>query len=271
MTAREVQPTPPSTPTAALRLELADQLLGFVVSQAIYVAATLGIADQLAEGPRSATDLAVAAGADPDRLYRLLRLLAGHGIFVELPGGQFVNSARSQLLREGPGSLRALAMSVGENAYPAMGATQRMVQTGQPAFELVFEAVWEEHLARNPVASKRFNHLAAARAKAVAEVLAVRPWHGAETVVGVGAGSGALVQGLLERCPDLHGVISTSRTWSLARPDRSRPRAWPVAARRWPGASSKVSPRAATSTSWPMSCTAGTTPTPGRSLGRSAG
>jgi hypothetical protein len=55
-------------PTAAVRSELAGQLLGFVVSQAIYVAATLGIADQLAEGSRSATDLAVAAGADPDGL-----------------------------------------------------------------------------------------------------------------------------------------------------------------------------------------------------------
>jgi hypothetical protein len=59
---------PRSMPTAAVRSELAGQLLGFVVSQAIYVAATLGIADQLAEGSRSATDLAVAAGADPDGL-----------------------------------------------------------------------------------------------------------------------------------------------------------------------------------------------------------
>jgi hypothetical protein len=125
MTAREVQPMPQSTPTAAVRSELVGQLLGFVVSQAIYVAATLGIADQLAEGPRSATELAGAVdAADPDGLYRLLRLLAGHSIFAELPGGQFTNSGQSELLREGPGSLRPLAMLVGEVGHPAMGRSR---------------------------------------------------------------------------------------------------------------------------------------------------
>jgi hypothetical protein len=46
------------------------------------VAAVLRIADLLADGPRSTTELAVAADADPDGLDRLLRLLAGRGIFV---------------------------------------------------------------------------------------------------------------------------------------------------------------------------------------------
>jgi hypothetical protein len=69
-----------------------------VLSQAIHVAAVLGIADLLAEGPRSVTALAAAAAADRDGLHRLL---AGHGIFTELPGGRFANSAHSQLLAEG--------------------------------------------------------------------------------------------------------------------------------------------------------------------------
>jgi hypothetical protein len=77
----------PAEPAAAGGEQLAGMLLGFVVSQAIYVAAVLGIADLLADGPRSVTALAAAAGADPDGLYRVLRLLAGHGIFTELPKG----------------------------------------------------------------------------------------------------------------------------------------------------------------------------------------
>jgi hypothetical protein len=111
----------PDKPAATAGGELAGWILGIVVSQAIYVATVLGTADLLAGGPRSATALALAADAGPDGLYRLLRLLVGHGIFVELPGGRFANSAQSELLREVPGSLRALAGSVGERDYPALG------------------------------------------------------------------------------------------------------------------------------------------------------
>ena len=201
-------PEPMPAEPAEAGQELAGSLVGFVLSQAIHVAAVLGIADLLAAGPRSATELAVAADADPDGLYRLLRLLAGHGIFTELPGGRFANSAHSQLLREGcPGSLRPLAISVGAGAYPALAATRQMVQTGRPAFEIAFGAVWEEHLARDPAARKRVNDLAAARGQAVAGVLAERPWAGTECVVGIGAGSGAVIQGLLGRRPGLRGVI----------------------------------------------------------------
>ena len=48
---------------------------GFQVSQAIYVAATLGIADLLAHGPRSGDDLATATASHPGALYRVLRAL----------------------------------------------------------------------------------------------------------------------------------------------------------------------------------------------------
>jgi len=197
----------PAEPAETAGRQLTARLLGFVVSQAVYVAAVLGIADLLAAGPRSATALAADTGADPDGLYRLLRLLAGHGIFVELPGGRFANSAHSELLREMPGSLRALAVAVGEGGYPALGATRRMIQTGQPAFEVVFGAVSEERLARDPAASRRFNRLVAARKRALVEVLAERAWAGTETVVDVAGGNGALLLGLLERRAGLRAIV----------------------------------------------------------------
>src|SRR4029077_10358110 len=54
---------------------------GYQVSQAIHVAATLGIADLLKDGPRCANDLAAATGTHPGSLYRLLRALAAVGVF----------------------------------------------------------------------------------------------------------------------------------------------------------------------------------------------
>ena len=53
---------------------------GYQRSQALAVAAELGIADLLRDGPRSADDLAAATGTDPRSLYRLLRALASIGV-----------------------------------------------------------------------------------------------------------------------------------------------------------------------------------------------
>lgn len=58
----------------------------FQVSQAIYVAATLGIADLLKDGPKSIEELAETTGTHAPSLYRLLRALASVGIFIESDG-----------------------------------------------------------------------------------------------------------------------------------------------------------------------------------------
>ena len=69
----------PGSPAA----ELGSLLFGYRVSQAISVAATLGVPDALADGPRSADDLAAPLSCDAFSLYRLLRLLAAAGVLVE--------------------------------------------------------------------------------------------------------------------------------------------------------------------------------------------
>src|ERR687885_1317645 len=87
----------------------------FQVSQAIYVAATLGIADLLEDGPKSADELAEATGAHAPTLYRLLRALASVGVFAEKTDGRFGLTPLAEYLRTGtPGSLRAWAMQIGQ-------------------------------------------------------------------------------------------------------------------------------------------------------------
>src|SRR5215218_8930264 len=86
---------PKEQPAIALR-RLID---GFQVSQAIHVATVLGIADLLAAGPRSSDELAAASGSHPDALYRLLRALAGVGVFREEPGRRFASTPLGDCLR----------------------------------------------------------------------------------------------------------------------------------------------------------------------------
>jgi hypothetical protein len=188
------------------RAELAGRIMGFMASQAVYVAAKLGIADLVGERAQSATELAEAVGADPDALYRLLRFLAGNSIFVEGEGG-FANSELSELLRDAPGSFRDFALVFGEEFYPAFGETLRQVETGERSFDAVFAASWDEYLAADPEKSTRFNRFMAGGKGMVADALAACAWHGDEIVVDVGGGNGALLQALLERRPDLRGIV----------------------------------------------------------------
>src|SRR5947199_10748516 len=57
---------------------------GYAISQALYVAATLGVADCLAEKPRSIDDLATSLDVHAESLYRIMRMLASVGVFHEL-------------------------------------------------------------------------------------------------------------------------------------------------------------------------------------------
>src|SRR5512145_2271442 len=93
-------------PPVAL-LELAQ---GSMMTQAIYVAAELGIADVLRDGPLTVDEIAGAVDANPDAVHRLLRLLASHSIFAEQNDGRFKLTPMADALRsDAPVSMRGLA------------------------------------------------------------------------------------------------------------------------------------------------------------------
>ena len=58
-------------------------IFGFSITRAIAVAAELGIADRLADGPRTAAELVRECGVLEHPLYRMLRALAGEDVFAE--------------------------------------------------------------------------------------------------------------------------------------------------------------------------------------------
>jgi len=74
---------------AASPLALLEMISSSWMSQAIYVAARLGIADLLAEGPKKSDELARSVGAHADSLYRLMRGLATLGLCAERGDGVF--------------------------------------------------------------------------------------------------------------------------------------------------------------------------------------
>ena len=83
----------PDTPGFPPWIRLLRFIEGKRISQVIYALAELNVADQLIAGPRSVADLATAVNANPDALYRLLRVSSAVGVFREEPDGSFKHYA----------------------------------------------------------------------------------------------------------------------------------------------------------------------------------
>jgi O-methyltransferase domain/Dimerisation domain len=200
---KEAQVDQPSPP-AALR----QMLTGFWMTQCLYAAARLGIADVVAEGPRPVAELATRVHANPSALYRLLRALASVGVFAEVGSQCFEQTPLSSLLREGTSdSLRGLALLLGTISVPVWAQIVHSVQTGQPAVETVLGSSLFEYLDHNPEAAKIFDEAMAGQTVMIARaVSAAHDFSRYQTIVDIGGGKGALIAEILEAAPRSRGI-----------------------------------------------------------------
>ncbi len=137
---------------------LVQMMTGYWISQSIYVAAKLNIADQLRNGPKTSEDLAAICVADAASLYRLLRGLASVGVFTETAPHLFGLTPTAELLcTDRSDSMRALALMYGEEQYQAWGNALSSIQTGAPAFEQLFGTSYFRYLAGHPESATTFN------------------------------------------------------------------------------------------------------------------
>src|SRR5205807_5734469 len=132
---------------------------GYQVSQAIHVAATLGIADLLKDGPRASDDLADATNTHAPTLYRLLRALAAVGILDEDDDRRFALAPLGEeLRRDHPQSLHGWATFVGRPyVWNAWAHLIDSVRTGKTAFRLANGIDIWSYRAANPEESVIFD------------------------------------------------------------------------------------------------------------------
>jgi hypothetical protein len=185
-------------------------LRGLVLPRAVQVAAELGLADVLAEGPQPVHVLAARVGASPDALFRLMRVLASIGIFVETAPRVFGLTPLAATLRSDvPGSLRAMARWNGSETYwRSLGELLYSVRTGEPAFPHVFGAPMFDYFASHPEIGSIFEAsmagVSAAEVQAVAEACDLS---GVSILADIGGGSGELLLALLQRYPTLRAIL----------------------------------------------------------------
>lgn len=183
---------------------------GFILSIALQIAAELGIADQLAAGPKSTRDLAAGSGAHEDPLYRVLRLLASVGIFQETGPRRFALTPPAELLRRGvPGTLHDLVVFTADPLHFRVYANAiGTVRTGRPAMETTVGMPPFEYLSRNLEYAAVFNAaMTTLSAAIVPAVLDAYDFTDVRVLVDVAGGHGQVLASILHRYPHIRGVL----------------------------------------------------------------
>ncbi|HET6361319.1 MAG TPA: methyltransferase [Gemmatimonadota bacterium] len=199
-------PSPERTADAA---RLLDIVSGSWKTQAVYVAARLGIADRLHDSPRSAAELASEIGAHGPSLERLLRALVAIAIVRPRPDGAFELTPTGSLLREeAPVSLRAWVLHWGGACWPVWGQLLHSVMTGDSARQLNPGTAAFDRLASDSEAARIFHQAMSQLTRLlVGAFVAAVDWTGARKIVDVGGGSGELLVAALGACPGSVGIL----------------------------------------------------------------
>jgi O-methyltransferase domain/Dimerisation domain len=184
------------TPTVALR----RLVNGYQVTQAIHVAAALGIADRLRDGPRDSDALARETESHAPSLHRVLRALAAVGVLHEGDDGRFALTAIGECLRsDAPEPVGGWAAFVGRPYhFQAWSALLHGVRTGESPFRSVHGTdVWD-YRASHPEEGAIFNAaMTDVMRRANAHLLAAYDFGRFATVVDVGGGRGAFLRAAL--------------------------------------------------------------------------
>ncbi|WP_224487974.1 acetylserotonin O-methyltransferase [Robertkochia flava] len=190
--------------------QLTQMITGYTVTQALYAAARLDLAEIIATNDLlSVSDLSEKTGADTDALYRLLRALASVGVFREKEEGVFIMTPMAECLRYGnPHSVKAMALGMGHVFYPAYQELLYSVKTGNGGFEVHHGKKVFEYFNQHQDQAKIFDRM-------------MTDFHGGETmpmienydfsacekIVDVGGGNGEVLIRLLRAHKELEAVL----------------------------------------------------------------
>ena len=190
-------------------VQMVQLLAGFQLSQALYTAAVLGVADLMTAGPVPAGVLSEQVGAHAPSLLRLLRTLASAGVFTEPEPGVFaLTPLGSTLTRSQPGSMRDLAIMWMETHYAPFGELLHTVRSGEPAADYLYGQPFFSWLSGQPGQVARFTGAMANLTSGIkTAAIPFLPLEGARTIVDVGGADGTMLAAILSGRPGLRGVV----------------------------------------------------------------
>jgi len=189
---------------------LGQLAFGALLTQAMYVAAKLGIADLLAEKPQPVSTLASATNTHERSLYRVLRSLAGIGVFQEIEPKVFALTPYAEPLRsDSPNSMRNGAIFMGEEwHWRVWGNLLYSVQTGKPAWGHVHGAEVFDYFAENPQQAAIFNRAMTDISVGVAPaIVEAYDFSGFKVLADIAGGHGYLLAQILKANAQARGLL----------------------------------------------------------------
>ena len=182
----------------------------FIVSRTIYVAAKLGLADQLASGPKSAAELAGPMQVHAPSLHRLMRTLASLGVLTERTEQRFALTDLGEALKTGaPGSARSTVIYSGspaaQSGWDYLGYS---VETGKPGFEKAQGVSVFEYLAQHPEEASLFSEMMVGlHSQEPPAVAAAYDFSVCKTIIDVGGATGNLLAAILSHHAGPRGIL----------------------------------------------------------------
>ena len=205
--AEEVRAHAEAVPPQAQLMQMA---MGFMMSDLLGTAVKLKLADHLADGPKTAEELAGPTGTHAPTLYRLLRTLSSHGLFAEDGERRFALTPLSEPLRTGvPGSVKtSVQMITGDFFKGTFADLMYSVETGKTAFEKRFGVNTFEYLSTRPEDASMFSDLMVGfHGPETAAVAAAYDFSGVGTIADVGGATGNMITTILAKNSGMTGLI----------------------------------------------------------------
>lgn len=188
---------------------LSDMASGYMKTQALYVAAKLGVADHLTEGPRSCEVLAQTINVNPNALYKLLRFLESMGLFNEPEPGIFaLTTLGAHLRKDALGGFRTTILMNTELLWDLWGELMYTITTGHAASKRVYGMSLFNYLQQHPEKATLFNAEMTQFISTMAPaVVSSYNFESFNTIVDVGGGQGYLLASILQSNPKVQGVL----------------------------------------------------------------
>lgn len=183
----------------------------FWQSRALYVAARLELADELAGGSRSCSELAETLALHEENLYRLLRMLASLGIFREEAQRRFSNSRLSECLRrDHPQSVRAMILmhNSPEMTRPWVEGLEPAIRTGEVPFVSSHGELLFDYMDHHPQFDELFSRaMDAVESLTGTDYLHDFDWSEFDRLIDVGGSQGGKAMSILQANPGLKALV----------------------------------------------------------------
>lgn len=180
---------------------------GLWLAAGISVAAELGLADLLKEKPRTIDELAELTGMHKESLYRIMRMLASHGIFREQRGKKFASTPLAKPLQEDQIKYLILA-HVNPRHFQMFGEIMTTVQTGRPVSGEVSGNTLFERIGSNEQKNERFNkamtNASRMQASAILSAFSFKPFR---RIFDIGGGQGLFLAAILRHSEESEGIV----------------------------------------------------------------